>query len=590
VIDKLLQHFIPNLNDHLSDDRLASLFCNELPLTGRLTARRHLAKCWHCRVRQGDLEGPRAERVIPLYRELLHGEDWMPSARTRAEFVQRLEQHIQQLPPPRWRMVRALRTSLSRLPSTNTSFAMAGACFLTALFTFLFWWQQRVPDISSNTLLVCAERWDSSNPAKTKGIVYESVRITAPKITMERSIYRDLEGKRSQKPMKLAAAQENLRAELALAGIHWDEPMSAWDYQTWHDHQRVRTDKIVRVGKHLLKLTTTAPNCRASQESITVRDTDFHPVKRTVALRDLGTVEIAELDYKILPWSAVGTDVFQPIDSPPSTPPVRKVLSALPKLPQVVTQGQLDEAELAARLILNQLHADSGEQIEVRREQESVAVEGVVETDERKRELQAQLRTVPHLVVSIQSLADLKNSAENTPREGLATNVQSASMPDQPSPLAIFLRAHGHSVTEINRLAQRFFNTALTVSQESKAIVDLQTRFVPSEQRTLLAAATLSELIYSHRERLESALRDERALLKEAQGSTAQPIRDRQRPSSLMDAAGKNLALSRELTQTNGLETRSVEEILKEMWISVDELTADVYEKTPGDSTLSEKK
>ncbi|MCU1321298.1 MAG: hypothetical protein JWM43_947 [Acidobacteriaceae bacterium] len=589
MIDKLLQRFIPTANEHLSDDRLASLFCNELPLVEKLVAKRHLAKCWHCRVRQGDLEGPRADRIVELYREVLNSEDLKMSPQPRAEFAHRLERHIQ-LPPRRWRVVRLLKVSFIRLPPLNMSFVIFGVCVVATSSLLMFWWQQRAPDISANSLLVQAEKWDSSTPAESQGVVYQSVRITAPQLTVERSIYRDLQGKRSLKQMKLVSTQQKLKDELARAGINWNEPMSASDYQEWHDHQHVRADKIERAGKHLLRLTTTTPDGSASPQSITVRDEDFHPVLRTVALRDVGTVEIAELDYKVLPWSAVSEDVFESIGNfAGSTRASGATVLHLPKMIQGATPQQLDEAELGARLILNQLHADSGEQIEIRRDKDNVQVEGIVETDERKRQLQAQLRMVPHVVASVQSVADLKNSFASAG----PTTVQTASMPDLPSPLEISLHAHGRSVGDINSLAQRFFNVALTISQESKAIADLQTRFAPEEQRTIVVAATLSELIYSHRERLEAALKNERALLVEARVTTVQSSSFGRRTSSLTDAADKNLALSRELTQTNSPVTRSADLIIEEMSISLGDLAAaanDVYRKSPSDSTLSGKK
>ncbi len=127
----------------------------------------------------------------------------------------------------------------------------------------------------------------------------------------------------------------------------------------------------------------------------------------------------------------------------------------------------------------------------------------------------------------------------------------------------------------MNALAQRFSNTAFTISNESKAIVDLQTRFVSDQQLTVVASATLSELIYSHRERLQAALKSERALVEEARATAGNSNRfSEQKSSSLMDAADRNLALSRELTQTNRPATRSAEQILEEMSISVENLTA----------------
>jgi len=375
------------------------------------------------------------------------------------------------------------------------------------------------------------------------------------------------------------------------AGLDWDEPISASNYQGWHDHQHVREDKIVRAGSHLLKLTTTVPEGLVAEQSLTVRDTDFHPVRRTVAFRDRRTVEIAEVDFKILPWSAVDANIFEPearIEAEATMAPAG-VLS-FPRMPETLPEGELDETELGARLILNQLHADTGEQIEIDRVPQEVEVKGLVETDERKRELQAQLRVVPHLKISIQSLADLTNNhGVNDP----VSNIATASMPDQPSPLETYLRLNGQSLGTVNVLAHRLFDNALAISQESKAINDLQTRFVPDEQKTVIASATVVQLIYSHRERLLASLKQERELLAEAQGDPADEDAPPSPESSLMESALKNLALCKELTQTSTVPTRNAEKIVAEMSVVAADLNREAHEtnlKPKGNSALYGKR
>jgi hypothetical protein len=394
--------------------------------------------------------------------------------------------------------------------------------------------------------------------------------------------------------MKLAATQQKLKDALTRAGVNWDEPMSASDYQSWHDHQHIRADEIVRAGVHLLRLTTTVPEGQGpvAKQSLTVRDTDFHPVLRTVELRDSGTVEIAELDFKILPWNAVDANAFEPLESSMTSvasSPAR-VLS-LPRLPEMLSEGQLDEAELGARLMLNQLHADTGEQLEIHRSPQGVAIAGVVETEDRKHDLQSRLQMVPHVVSEIQTVAEA--SANPSPATEISS-VAVASMPDQSSPLQEYLRAKGQSVDAIADLGERLFQNALAISQESRDIADLQSRFGSGEQRTVLASATLSELIYSHHERLTAALQQERKLLAEAGGSaaTSQPS-DAMQAASLVAAADRNLALAKELIQTNHPAAKPAEKILVELSAAVTDLAAEAqqaYGKSQGNTALSGKK
>jgi hypothetical protein len=214
-------------------------------------------------------------------------------------------------------------------------------------------------------------------------------------------------------------------------------------------------------------------------------------------------------------------------------------------------------------LVLNQLHADVGEQIEIRRTAQDVEVEGLVETDERKRELSAQLMTVPRLKVSLQSAEHLR---ESPPPANQVVSVDTSLAVDQPSALEKYLQSRGRSLHEVNILSQHLFSLALAIGQESKAIHDLKTRFASPEQMPLLASATLDELLYSHRERLQEALSQERLLLEELAGqNVSQETASVSGSDSLLAGATRNLALVKELTQTNLATARGAEAIFPEM-------------------------
>jgi len=590
-MNKLLHHFIPALNEHLSDDRLAHLFCGELSLQERWVTRQHLAICWQCRLRQEELEGSRADRFFDRYLQIRRTEKL--SEEPEMEFSRKLRLRIQSMPQED-KAFRFPKISLPGLSPMNPALAACMVFGFATVLSFYFWWQQRTPQISSNALLVRAEKWDTPNFDANSGVVYQAVRITmtgeSKKETIDRSIYRDPQGKRKPKRIHLNDTEEQLKASLAEAGLDWNEPLSASGYQNWHDRQHVREDHIARAGEHLLRLTTTAPEGIVAEQSLTVRDTDFHPVQRTVALRNSGTVEIAEMDFKILPWSAVDLSAFEPVEIASIAASNSARALSFQHLPEVLTENQLDEAELDARLILNQLHADSGVPIEVHRNAEGVIVEGLVDTEKRRRELQAGLRSVPHVTVAIQSDEALKaNSSANNSVQSVSV----ASMPDQPSPLALYLEDKGRNIVDINNLAQRIFDDALAISQESREIADLQARFGP-EKQTFLTSITLSELIYRHHERLEEVMKHERELLAAAQGAPA-PVQGLSAPSttSLADAAERNLALAKELTQTNHPAVRSADRILAEMALAMNDLTAEAHEaygKSQSHVSLSGKK
>jgi hypothetical protein len=555
------------MNDHLSDDQMASVFCRELSWVERRIAGWHLGKCLYCSARQQDLEGRRAERVLNLYRNRMEATA-LPE-QPRAEFAFRLNRHIQLATSRRSRRLSVSSPGLVRLTLSTT-------LGLAAIASFFFWWEQRVPGITSHAFLARAGESETPGSRTADGVLFQAIRISTPKQTLDRSIYRDLRGRRQVRQVRLDNQEQQLKSTLSQAGFDWDEPLSASGYRRWHDRQEGIEDHIAREGSHLLKLTTKVAEGSVAEQSLTVRDSDFHPVRRTVAFRDSATIEIAEVDFKVIPWAVVDPNLFEPAGSPiragvPDSPRVFQ----LPRTPEAPNADQLEQTELAARLILNQLHADSGEQIEIRRLPQAIEIVGLVDTDERKRMLSAQLSTVSHVKISLQSVTDLSH----LPVKGEGTQgVTIASMPDQASPLEIYLLAQGRSLSSINQVAQALFDNALAIGQESKAISELQTRFGSNPQKSLVAAATLSELIYSHHERLQVSLKRQISLLTDFKNhvTNASSISATD-THSLSVAAERNLALCRELTQTNSPGKRSAEGILADISSTMDELTADSH-------------
>jgi hypothetical protein len=567
LVEELLRRFVPSWNEHLSDEKLADLICRELSFVEAWIAQRHLAVCRDCRSRRWYLEGPRAASMLETYAEMSREGDDELADEPRAAFAQWLQFEVRRAASQRseQRILKQGRSLRAAMPAVS----IGVACGLTIGAIAFSLAGRRVPSISANSLLVHAEAWDDSAATADAGVAHQTIRIKTSGQSLDRSLYWDLQGKRHPKHVALAGREEQLRVELGRAGVDWDRPISASAYQDWHDHQHVRVDHIAETGHHLLTLTTTVPDGILAQESITVRDTDFHPVRRTVGFRGSDSVEIAELDYSVLPWSAVDATAFEPLQTVPlHEMPAAPHLHMTLDLPESRSPEQLDETELTTRLILNQMHADEDEQIEVRRSGQEVEVEGLVATDERKHELITQLMTVPGLKISIRSEADLSKSP---PSAAESVSVEATALPDNPSALDNYLRRRGRPVEEINTVERQLFEGALVISKESHFIAGLKARFIHASSMPVLTLATLEELLYSHHERLEKALRQERALLAQVQGAPAAgagplvPDTQGSGALSLAAAAGTNLALARELTQTNLEHPRSAEEIFAEM-------------------------
>ena len=558
-----LQHL---LSQHPTDGDLTLFTSDELPAQRRLYVAQHLATCRKCWCRR-----QRLEHAVSLVLRYLNDSSTSDPARLhhqRQLLIDRLAMLGKGAPNPK----KAGRASSSRraIPAMSPilAFAMVFA-FASVTCVFVWLWQTR-PQLTSNALLVRAEAWDPAAKSQlSPGVIRQTVRIQTPNRRLERTIYRDSQGRRRIKAIKLSREEEELKTRLAQAGVSWDAPLSAICYQDWHDQQRERQDQIRRSGRHLLVLTTTTPNGEIAAQSLTVRDTDFHPVGRSVSFRDSETVEIAELDYRLLPWSAASSELFEPEGTRAfesrSTPP----LTVMPSLPALPSEAQLDEAELGARLVLNELRADVGEQIQIVRSASAVEVKGLVETEQRRDELVHQLNFVPRVKTSILSMEELKRRGDRQSGNG---DVATASVSAQLSPLEASVAARGWDGRRLRTVSQNLLSSALTASQESEALTELLDRFPSESGMTPVAQGTLLTLVFSHRMKLAEAVEQEQKVLDELAalpGANALQDYESREALPLAKVAERNLALCEELSFGSNSQTRSAETILLDLKATV---------------------
>jgi hypothetical protein len=298
---------------------------------------------------------------------------------------------------------------------------------------------------------------------------------------------------------------------------------------------------------------------------------------RTIDFRDAESAEqiqIAELDYSVAPWSAANAALFEPVSALVGPSAARPFTQT----PIVPTDAQLDEAELDARLVLNQMHADSGEQMSLSRSERQVELKGLVETDRRKVELVESLHSVANLKVSIVSMEELLRA----PAGGAdMTSSEQTSVSASPSPLETYFAGQGRDASSLRHLSQQLLSHAITVSQESRALADLDRRFPARAGMTLIANATLSMLVHSHRERLATAREEEEALLRQIPEASAIAILDQPAGNKVQDlesAAERNLRFCRELTLGSSLPSRTAISILPDIAVALDEIDKGMHQ------------
>ena len=230
-MDRILRRLFPQINRHLSDDCLASFLCDELSAVEVLVAKRHLSRCRQCRFRRETLEGPRADLSLQIFKNAAVQERSQPSAEKRAAVLRQVDgyiaNHIANTAPRGPSEFRLRQFFFPELPHMNPILATCMVLGLATIVSFFLWLGQRTPNISSNALLVRAEKWDNANFTSTGRVVYQAVRIATPQHTLERTIYRDPQGKRQAKLVKLDETQQNLKNRLTGVDVDWEQPLSA---------------------------------------------------------------------------------------------------------------------------------------------------------------------------------------------------------------------------------------------------------------------------------------------------------------------------------------------------------------------------
>jgi hypothetical protein len=562
---------------HLSDDDLTLLVTGDLAGRRQTWADQHLAVCVACRARR-DRFGALFSQVTAYHAH--RAEVYKLNNRAqRARLVELLNQMPDDAPSEEVAQFEQVKDHVGALLPMNP-ILVTGLILAVASITCVFvWMQQSRADITSNTLLVRAEAWDPvASHDRTSGVIRQTVKIAMEKRILRRTIYRDAQGKRRPIEQKPAQDEYLLKQRLAEAEISWDAPLSATSYQDWHDAQRVRKDRVQRTGDNLLVLTTTTPDGNIAAQSLTVRDTDFHPVLRTVSYRDSETVEIAELDYSVLPWNSAISSLFQPEQEMRETGMLKPQSGFVPLPLPVLSEEQLNDVELSARLTLNRLHADAGEQIEVARGPRGVEIRGITDTEKRKHQLEVELHMLPHVTASISSIEELKARPSQA---GELSRVNVIEMQTQTTPLETYYLARGRGIAPLGGLAQRLFNSADAIGFECRTIDDLQRRFAYGENISTIGSAALADLLFTHKHKLLAALKDEEHLLANAQIGTShsKPVASANGTDmALTSLAERNLALIRELALGKGGSDRCAEMIASELTASLNELNLKAHE------------
>jgi hypothetical protein len=367
--------------------------------------------------------------------------------------------------------------------------------------------------------------------------------------------------------VKVDKEERDLAVRLALAGVNWDNPLSAASYKNWHDNQSHATDEVHHSGVGLLTMTTRLPLTNISAESLTVREVDFHPTERTIEYRDAGIVDISEVSLE-----ALSSDIAKQLFMEPA-PVNRAAPSHVATHAMLPNQAQMLETELRVRLILNQQNADAGEQIEVIQDAKGIKVQGLVEGDERKQQLKESLREIPFLTVSIKSFEELKLAASPNTQIG---ETKSLSTVARVSPLERYFVEQGRSRDDLSRVSAGLFHTSLSINRSCRNLEQIRLRIAVNDDLTPVAISAREELLTRIVAQLLGEVKEQEEFLGDSQIKTAsmEVVSSKLEAGArdLLSVAGQNTRVTRELISGASEQTKPVERLAEELLETISHL------------------
>jgi len=465
--------------------------------------------------------------------------------------------------PPRTNLLkRWWNVSIAPLIATG----LVSALLLVILFAIRFQESNRVRPAEFLQYAAASERHDVQS-AKSS-VILQQVSIRSSQGKFERAIYRDPEGKRHMKEQALDEKKMRLKKRLAEAGIDWDAPLSATSFQEWQTHSRIRSESVQRVNDKFLTLRVNTDGSEVEQETLTIRTSDFHPIIRTAEFRDLGTVQIAELNYAIVPWATLNQDLFAS-DGVSSSPLVAGSPSLrLPPPQRPIPDAELDLTELDVRTALHELHADFTDRLTISRNVTGVQVAGLVENDEQKLEVKQRLDLIPHLSTNLTTVSDASRHPEETKPPA---SVHIVSVVAEPSLLETFLLEQGRSRDVSGDLADQFFAASTALVRANNALSQLKQRF-PPERLSPDALELYNRLIASWYGELNTALRRESEAIQQTGIQVPPDETVRPQPIDTAAAIENNRTLLKELIGHDAPGTRTAPAVLTDLARSVESL------------------
>lgn len=309
---------------------------------------------------------------------------------------------------------------------------------------------------------------------------------------------------------------DELAQVLAVNHMDPQRPLSAASYQSWHNTLQHQQDEVTRsklpggVDALTLRTLPASPvNVGQIAEAVfIVRAKDWQPSELRLSIHaEVGNriYELTEDLSEVLNLAQVDPAIFSaeqaasspsPKASPKSSPTVNLNPTSLPLTVEPARSPATADLEVEALQLLNQVGADLGEQINVKRTSEgTLQITGIVETEQRKTEILnalAPLTSNPAVRIEIQTVAEAVAKQSHTPTPSPSTRaveIEGNTMAAEPELRAYFAREGGDTEAAVRRFAARMVGLSNQGMDHLWAMKRLLNQLSPEELRSLTPEA-----------------------------------------------------------------------------------------------------
>jgi hypothetical protein len=354
-------------------------------------------------------------------------------------------------------------------------------------------------------------------------IVRQRVRIRRGSFIAERRVIKGVAGDAAN------TGSTTLAWTAAMTGpITWDDPLDFDSFVRWRNRQEVLSESVSTAPDLFTLTVRSRESVREGSPviwtvSLTVRKADWHIVSERVEREGEPVVEANEIAYEVRDRPSLGK--IRPIS--PGIQVATSKAAAPKSLPasKASNSAKLDSVEIHVRTALFQSRTEwAGAEVtpSIRRIQNSIAVEGIISSPERRQRLHLALMSIPDTVDHISGTEAIPSATR--PTRGIPNLVQtdhaSRLQPAQLRELLIEKFGNGQNAAAFS---DRILNAAESVFSLIAQYRDLAKRYPAAVEDALpvQARADLEDLARQIEHALKTQLQEENAALTPVLGPVA---------------------------------------------------------------------